>query len=166
MRIVHLDSERGWRGGEAQLLHLAKGLSRRGHHCFVMGQPNSPLIKRTQETCLSAISVKMSNEFSPSAILSIAQFLKRNDIEVIHMHSSRACGLGMVAARISGTPVRIISRRVDFPLKSNPFRKLKYQWGVDRIIAVSNGVRDILIRYGMDPNRIQVIHKGIFPIEK
>ena len=48
-------------------------------------------------------------------------------------------------------------------MRSNPFRKLKYQWGVDRIVAISEGVRNVLIEDGLDPNRIEVIRSGIDP---
>jgi glycosyltransferase involved in cell wall biosynthesis len=163
MRILHLDTERTWRGGEAQLLHLAEGLARRGHFCIVAGQPGSPLLARASEKGLNTEAVAMPSEWSLSAVLSLTRILKRERIQVIHMHASHACTLGGWAARLAGIPVRIISRRVDFSVKGNPFRKLKYQWGVDRIVAISEGVRNVLINDGLDPNRIEVIRSGIDP---
>ncbi|HEY5594473.1 MAG TPA: glycosyltransferase, partial [Nitrospiria bacterium] len=163
LRILHLDTERTWRGGEAQLLHLADGLARRGHFCIVAGQPNSPLLSRAAEKGLKTEAVAMPSEWSLSAVWTLARVLKRERIQVIHMHTSHACTLGGWAARLSRVPVRIISRRVDFSVRSNPFRKLKYQWGVDRIVAISEGVRNVLIGDGLDPNRIEVIRSGIDP---
>jgi L-malate glycosyltransferase len=163
MRILHLDTERTWRGGEAQLLHLAAGLAGRGHVCIVTGPPDSPLLKRVEEKGLKTEAVSMPTEWSPSATWRIARILKRERIDVIHMHTSHACTLGGWAARLAGVPVRIVSRRVDFSVRSNPFRKLKYQWGVDRIVAISEGVRDVLIKDGLDPARIEVIRSGIDP---
>jgi L-malate glycosyltransferase len=163
LRILHLDTERTWRGGEAQLLHLAVGLAGRGHFCVVAGQPAAPLLKRAAEKGLRTEAVSMPSEWSLSAAWAIARVLKRERIDVIHMHTSHACTLGGWAARMAGVPVRIISRRVDFSVRSNPFRKLKYQWGVDRIVAISGGVRDVLINDGLDPDRIEVIRSGIDP---
>lgn len=163
LRILHLDTERTWRGGEAQLLHLAEGLSRRGHVCIVAGQPASPLLERAAEKGLKTVAVTMPSEWSLSAVLFLARILKRERVQVIHMHASHACTLGGWAARLAGVPVRIISRRVDFSVRSNPFRRLKYQWGVDRIVAISEGVRSVLIGDGLDPNRIEVIRSGIDP---
>jgi glycosyltransferase involved in cell wall biosynthesis len=105
----------------------------------------------------------MPTEWSFSAVWTLARILRREGIQVIHMHTSHACTLGGWAARLSRTPVRIISRRVDFSVRSNPLRKLKYQWGVDRIVAISDGVRKVLIEDGLDPNRIVVIRSGIDP---
>lgn len=163
MRILHLDTERVWRGGEAQLLHLAEGLAGRGHFCVVAGQPAAPLLKRAADKGLRTEAVSMPSEWSPSAVWAISRVLKRERIDVIHMHASHACTLGGWAARMAGVPVRIISRRVDFSVRANPFRKIKYQWGVDRIIAISKGVRDVLIKDGLDPDRIEVIRSGIDP---
>jgi len=163
LRILHLDTERTWRGGEAQLLHLAEGLARRGHFCIVAGQPGSPLLARAAQKGLKTEPVAMSSEWSLSAVRLLSRILKRERIQVIHMHTSHACTLGGWAARLAGVPVRIISRRVDFSVRSNPFRRLKYQWGVDRIVAISEGVRAVLIGDGLDPARIEVIRSGIDP---
>ena len=163
MHILHLDTERTWRGGEAQLLHLAEGLARRGHRCIVAGPPGSPLLSRAAEKGLKTEAVTMPSEWSLSAVLALTRVLKRERIQVIHMHSSHACTLGGWAARLAGTPVRIISRRVDFSVRSNPLRKFKYQWGVDRIVAISEGVRNVLVADGLDPGRIAVIRSGIDP---
>ncbi|MBI3812202.1 MAG: glycosyltransferase [Nitrospirae bacterium] len=163
LRILHLDTERTWRGGEAQLLHLAEGLARRGHFCIVAGQPDSPLLKRAAEKGLKTEAVAMPSEWSLSAVLSLTRILKRERVQVLHMHTSHACTLGGWAARLAGVPVRIISRRVDFSVRSNPFRRLKYQWGVDCIVAISEGVRSVLIGDGLDPDRIEVIRSGIDP---
>jgi glycosyltransferase involved in cell wall biosynthesis len=105
----------------------------------------------------------MPSEWNLPAVWTLARLLKRERIQVIHMHSSHASTLGGWAARLAKIPVRIISRRVDFSVRSNPLRKVKYQWGVDRIVAISEGVRKVLIEDGLDPNRIVVIRSGIDP---
>jgi glycosyltransferase involved in cell wall biosynthesis len=107
--------------------------------------------------------VAMPSEWSLSAVWTLAGILKRERIQVIHMHTSHACTLGGWAARLAGVPARVISRRVDFSVRSNPFRKVKYQWGVDRIVAISEGVRNVLAADGLDPDRIEVVRSGIDP---
>ena len=163
MRILHLNTEHTWRGGEAQLLHLAEGLSRRGKSCLVVGQPDSEILKRARDKGLETEAIPMPSEWSLTAVLRLRRILKKKRIQIIHMHTSHACALGGWAARLARVPVRVISRRVDFSVRSNPLRHLKYGWGVDRIIAISKGVRDVLIRDGLNPNRIEVIHSGINP---
>ena len=113
LRILHLDTERTWRGGEAQLLHLAEGLTRRGHFCVVACPPGSPLLSRAAEKGLMTEGVAMPSEWSLSAVWTLAGILKRERVQVIHMHTSHACTLGGWAARLAGVPARVISRRVD-----------------------------------------------------
>ncbi|HEY5649353.1 MAG TPA: glycosyltransferase family 4 protein [Nitrospiria bacterium] len=161
MNILHLDTERTWRGGEAQVLHLAAGLADRGHRSVVAGQPGSPLLVRAAEKGLLTEAVLMPSEWSLRAVLAIGRLIKKHGIQVIHMHSSHACTLGGWAGRLNRVQVRVISRRVDFSLRSNPLRRLKYQWGIDRILAISEGVKRVLVGDGLDPDKIDIVHSGI-----
>jgi glycosyltransferase involved in cell wall biosynthesis len=54
-----------------------------------------------------------------------------------------------------------VTRRVDFPIIKNAFGKLKYRWGVDRYIAISNAIKQIMVAQGVAPDRIAVVHSGI-----
>jgi L-malate glycosyltransferase len=130
---------------------------------MVAGPPASPLLSRASERGLRVEPVAMSSEWSLGAVWTVRDILKRERMQVIHMHSSHACTLGGWAARLARVPARVISRRVDFSTRSNPFRRLKYQWGIDRIIAISEGVKRVLIDDGLDPDRIEVIRSGIDP---
>ena len=58
----------------------------------------------------------------------------------------------------------IVSRRVDFSIYRHSFFGLngrKYRRGVDRIIAVSDAVRNVLVRDGLDPAQITVVRDAI-----
>lgn len=165
LRVVHIDTERTWRGGEAQLLHLAKGLSQRGHRQWIVGQPGSPLLERAGEEGLETVALKMSSEFSLTAIWRLARLFEEHRIQVIHMHTSHSVMLAGLAARWAGVPVRVMSRRVDFTrfhpsatTSGNPFRRFKYRWNTDRIIAISKGVHNALVQDGIDPARVVVIY--------
>jgi len=67
-----------------------------------------------------------------------------------------------VAARRSGAKC-IVSRRVDFPIGKGLFSGLKYRYGVDRYIAISRAVKDVMTRGGVAAERIAVVHSGIDP---
>ena len=56
------------RGGEAQMLHLARGLKGRGHQQWIVGQPTSPIIKNAGAEGLEAFALNMSSEFSAGAV--------------------------------------------------------------------------------------------------
>jgi glycosyltransferase involved in cell wall biosynthesis len=80
---------------------------------------------------------------------------------VLHWHAARAHALGAVAARLAPGPVRILSRRVDFPVRGNLGSRLLYADPADLILAISDGVREALERSGVRPGRIRVVPSGI-----
>src|SRR5215207_2040332 len=49
LRVLHVDTERGWRGGERQTLWLAQELARRGHLSIVAARLGEPLSARATE---------------------------------------------------------------------------------------------------------------------
>jgi glycosyltransferase involved in cell wall biosynthesis len=55
----------------------------------------------------------------------------------------------------------VVSRRVDFPVGRHGFGALKYRHGVDIFLAISNGVRDVLVECGVDEKKIRLVPSGI-----
>lgn len=161
MRIVHLNSERGWRGGEAQLFLLAKDLRKRKHEQWIVGHSDGSLLEEAHKNEFHTYGLNLSFEFDPVSIWKLASILKKHKIEVLHMHTPRSVTIGGIASKIANVKVNIISRRVDFSLRNNLLRKIKYQWGVDRIIAISHAINRILISDGIRPEMIDVIQDGI-----
>jgi glycosyltransferase involved in cell wall biosynthesis len=60
----------------------------------------------------------------------------------------------------------VVARRVDFSIYRNSFlglNGLKYRHGVDRFIAVSGAVRDLLVRDGIGEAMVSVVRSGVDP---
>src|SRR6185503_19196496 len=57
----------------------------------------------------------------------------------------------------------VVSRRVDFTIYRNALRLswLKYRFGVDRYIAISEGVRAQMAKDGIPAANIRVVHSGV-----
>src|SRR5262249_2197120 len=56
---------------------------------------------------------------------------------------------------------RIVTRHVAFAPKHPWVHRIKYQLTCHGIIAVSNAVRDVLLRAGVPGSKIEVIHTGV-----
>jgi glycosyltransferase involved in cell wall biosynthesis len=168
LSLFHIDAGKEWRGGQRQSLFLARVLKRRGLPFFFVVQPDSPLHQKAQEEELSVIPLRIRSEFDLSAVLRLARAMRRQKCLLAHFHDAHSVSVGSMAASLARVPYRVISRRVDFPLKKNYFSQRKYRKNVDAIIAISDGVREVLIEGGIDPNRITVIPSGIdfSPYEK
>jgi len=154
--ILHIDSEKSWRGGQQQVLYLLQGLQATALKNILVCPPASVLEKRARAANLSVVPVKMRGEWDLIAVRKLKKIVKENSVDIVHMHSSRAHSLGFWAVRDLDCKT-IVSRRLDFHIRKNFYSKLKYR-SVDKIIAVSQAVKDVLVSDGIDKEKIDVIH--------
>jgi len=161
LRLFQVDAGKEWRGGQRQSFLLAKEIQKKGYPLEFVVQPNSPLHKKSLEANLSVTPIKIRSEFDLAAALRLARVMKRKNGVLVHFHDAHSLAAGSYAASLAKVPIRIISRRVDFALNKNPFSQRKYKNGVDSIIAVSQGVKKVLITSGIDSRVIEVVRSGI-----
>jgi glycosyltransferase involved in cell wall biosynthesis len=158
MRILHIDTERGWRGGERQALWLAEALRRRGHDVIVAARPNEPLATRAAASGLRVFASAPAFESDPRAVLQLRRLIRDGGIDIVHTHTGHAAGLGALATVGTDTPL-VVARRVDFPLRRNVVTRWKYRRaGV--IVAISQAVADVIARSGIDPDKIAIVTDG------
>ncbi|MCA8922983.1 MAG: glycosyltransferase family 4 protein [Planctomycetes bacterium] len=166
LRILHLNTEPTWRGGEQQLLYLLDGLAERGVASELVSQPGSPMTERALARGHVVHELRMHGEADPLAILRLRGIMKRGYFSFAHAHTSHAHTLGAVAAASLGRrrPRMIVARRVDFSIFRRSFfglNHLKYLHGVDRYITVSEAIKRVLIADGVPAAKIECVHSGI-----
>lgn len=161
MRLFQVDAGKEWRGGQRQSLLLAKEIHKKGYPLELVVQPDSPLHKKALEASLPVTAIKIRNEFDLLAAFRLAWVMKKKNGVLVHFHDAHSLSAGSYAASLAKVPIRVISRRVDFALNKNPFSKRKYKKGVDSIIAVSLGVKKVLVDSGVDSQLIDVVPDGI-----
>lgn len=159
LRICHLDTERSWRGGEQQLLYLAKGLRAGGDLNVIACRRSSALADRARSEGLELLPVRPWMEWAPLSALGLRRALIRKGIQILHAHTAHAAALGALATLRTGIPL-IVSRRVDFHLSKNPFTRWKYRCAA-KILAVSAAIRGVLIEDGIPAGKIAVVRSGI-----
>jgi glycosyltransferase involved in cell wall biosynthesis len=158
-RVLHVDTERGWRGGERQALWLARELVRQGHRSIVAARAGEPLAERGTEQSLQVVQCNPRFEFDPAAAIRLRREIEKHDIGIVHAHTAHAVAIGALAT--IGTPVPlVVARRVDFALRSNIGTRWKYGRAA-AIIAISHAVARILERGGIAPSRIHVVPDGV-----
>lgn len=163
MKILHLDSEKTWRGGQAQVFYLACGLKERGHQIAIACPEEGPLFRKCRLAGLITYPVKMRGEWDIASAWQIARLIRKEKPQIIHIHSAAAHTLAQIAwiFRFSSRPKVVLSRRVDFHIRKNPISYVKYRFRIERIVAVSSGVKQVLIEDGLANEKITVIHDGI-----
>ena len=161
MSLFQIDAGKEWRGGQRQSLLLAKELNRRGLPFFFVVHPKGPLHQKALEAQIPVLPLKIRNDFDIAAMLRLAWAMKRKKCLLAHFHDAHSVAVGSVAASLAKVPLRIINRRVDFPIKKSYFSQRKYKKNINAIIAVSEGVKKVLMEGGLDPENIEVIPDGI-----
>ena len=163
---LHINTERTWRGGERQTLLLARGLRDRGHIAEVVCPPGSPLGERARECGLTTHEMPLRGELNPRAISRIRRLYRERAVDIVQMHTSHAHTLGVLARFGRKRPRTVVARRVDYSIHRSGtpgFTRLKYGHGVDRYIAISRAIHDVLIDDGIPAERISVVHSGVVP---
>ncbi len=161
MSLFHIDAGREWRGGQRQSLLLVRELVRKGYPVEFVVQPGSPLHEKAAAENLPVWPLRMRSEAGLIASARLALRMRRKACVLAHFHDAHAAAIGARAARWAKVPLRVIARRVDFPLKKNAFSRRKYTRNVDAVIAISDGVKKVLVQGGVEPARISVVPSGI-----
>ena len=163
---LHINTERTWRGGERQTLLLATGLRDRGHVAEIVCPPGAPLGERARAEGLTTHEFSLRGELNLRAIARLRRLYRRRDADIVQMHTSHAHTLGVLARFGRRRPRTIVARRVDYSIHRSGtpgFTRLKYGHGVDRYIAISEAIGEVLVSDGIDRDRISVVHSGVVP---
>lgn len=163
MRVMHVDTERTWRGGEQQVHYLATGLVKRGVEVTLVCQQGSALAQEARASGLEVRELRMRGETDVPAALRIRHWFKQGHYDLLHMHTSHAHSLGVIASIFGGIPRLVVSRRVDFLPQGNPFSRFKYRYHRLHFITVSRIISEILMDAGVPRERIDVVLSGIDP---
>jgi L-malate glycosyltransferase len=155
--ILHINTAKTWRGGEQQMVMLVKGLTARGHNNFVACQPGSVLAEKLTKDDAKVIHLPMRGEWDLFAVVRLAKIIKNHKIQIIHTHTAHAHTLGALAAKVNLACKVVVSRRVDFHVHS----LIKYKAGIDKIIAVSEGIKQVLLQDGVPTGNITVVRDGV-----
>jgi L-malate glycosyltransferase len=163
MKILHVNTEKTWRGGEQQTLYLMQLLKQRGFFGHLVCQPDSPMAQKALEAGLEVFPVPMHGEADPMACYRIRNLIRKFQYDILHSHTSHAHTLAFLASIGCGI-CRLVTRRVDFSIFRHSFLHLsglKYRRMADHYIAISRKIKDVMIADGVAAERIFVVHSGV-----
>ena len=162
MKVLHLSSEKTWRGGEQQIAYLIDELQKYDVQNYVACRTNSAFEKHCKEYQIEHISIPFANNFDINSAFQIKNFCKYMKIDIIHMHSSRSHTLAVIASLLGANVNLILSRRVDFPSAGNWLSKFKYNYsGIKKILCVSDKIKEVISPIIKNKNKLEVIYSGI-----
>jgi len=157
-RILHVDAGRSWRGGQRQVFLLATGLRDLGFRTLVVAPSGSPLIKRAERAGLPTYRLTLRGEWDIRSARELRAVAKEWGADVIHAHDARSHSIARLALLGRRKTRLVVTRRVAFTPKNV---RLKYRHGIDAFIAISNAVRQVMVKAGVPSDRIEVIYSGL-----
>ena len=153
-RIIHVASGREWRGGQRQVLLLARGLAGVPKiDSAVMTGRGTLLAERLRHAGVTVQEVPWGPGLDPRVVVRLIGALDPGTI--VHVHDSHAHALADVAARWRHTPLVVTRRDIPRIRSHRRYRRAA------AVIAISAAVRQRLVDAGVDANRIHVVPDGI-----
>ncbi|MGH7836732.1 MAG: glycosyltransferase family 4 protein, partial [Candidatus Binataceae bacterium] len=87
LRVAGVDPERGFSGGETQVLGLTLELRRRGHRAEILCDPDGELWRRACAEGLVCHPLRVRNSVDVAAGMRLRTLLAREAYDVVHFHT-------------------------------------------------------------------------------
>jgi glycosyltransferase involved in cell wall biosynthesis len=158
VKVLFVDLETEWRGGQNQALLLLKALNARGDTMELVATRGSALAKRANSRRIKVHQV-LRQEPRLAAALKIFNLTRDGSFDVVHANEAH----GVTAAWLAGAQRHagyIISRRVGFPIGKSRMAQARYQ-SAAKIVAISNWVAQRLVESGAPKDKLTVVYEGV-----
>jgi glycosyltransferase involved in cell wall biosynthesis len=158
LRVLGVDPELGFAGGETQVLGLTVGLLRDGHDAELACDPRGKLYERARGRGVECHPLSIRNALDFAAGMRLRNILSRSDYDVVHFHTSRAHAMAPFARGRAGA--LIVTRRMDYR-PNRLFAPYLFNRAVDAVAAISGRVAESLSEAGVTRDHIRIIPSGV-----
>jgi glycosyltransferase involved in cell wall biosynthesis len=168
VKILHLISSTGLYGAERVALDLCKSLKRYGCESIIgviknSHNPHVEVADEARKNSIDAVIFPCEGQLDVKLILRIRKYASENQINLVHCHGYKSNFYGLFACP------------KDIPIVATNHNWLASHWRLrayrrfdsllircfTRIIAVSEGVMEEMLKYGVPKEKIRVIDNGI-----
>jgi len=158
MKILFVDLEREWRGGQSQAFLTLRGLREKKHDVELLAARNSPLAQRvaafgTRVHGVSRAGLRLRASAALHRLLALGKF------ELVHLNEPHAVTAAWIAGANKHVPV-LFSRRIGFPLQKNWVSRRKYR-DVYRFLPNCQDVAQSLLDAGITAERMSIVKEGV-----
>jgi L-malate glycosyltransferase len=161
MNILFLTFQGDIAGSTNSISYLAKGLAQRGHNIYLGCRKESLLYKMAEGTTVMRIPMVFKSRFDLQNIRHIRKIVREHNIQIINAQSSWDRYNSILSRWLYRLPVKLVHTRRQISESMGGFiQNWLYVNGTDKIVAVSNGVRNSLIKNKIPAGHIHVIYNG------
>jgi glycosyltransferase involved in cell wall biosynthesis len=158
LRIAGVDPERGFAGGETQVLGLTLALRAMGHRADLICDPAGRLWERAQAAGVACHALRIRNSVDFAAGMRLRSILRREHFDIVHFHTARAHAMAPFARGNAGALV--VTRRMDYR-PNRMFAPYLYNHAVDGVAAISAEVAGSLVSARVPRERVTIISSGV-----
>lgn len=164
MKILYLINFAGKAGTEKYVENLVRIFSAAGHECHLAYNVPGELSEKLAARGVPELRLNMERSNALKAAKQLAKYCADHGIEVIHAQYPRENIVALLSLRYNSAPRVVYTNHLTL-YTGRLWRILNHIFTPrdHKIIAVCNAGRDIMIRNGVCPDRIEVIYNGVEP---
>jgi len=169
MRILHLISSVGLFGAERIALELSKSLKKTNYCEPIIGvirnvyNPHEEMLEEARRNNISYAVFQCRSQLDLKLAFSIREYIKKNKIDIIHCHGYKSNFYGLLASKGQIPSVTTNHNWLTAHWRLKIYCILDSLWirFFDRIVAVSNEIKEDMLKYKIPEKKIRVIDNGI-----
>ena len=162
MKILQVNFEKGWRGGERQTLYCMRAFRDAGHEVSLLARDDQPLAQAARQENFTVVTRQRPFEQ--------AVYLLRHarDVDIVHVQTAGALTWAALTRSFFGKARLVFTRRTSLPVKPNrQWRTLRKWRKADLFVAISQmaaaeprrlGLDPVLISSAIEPRQINTAH--------
>lgn len=162
-KVLHLDSESTWRGGENQIRLLLQAVQNESWQWHLAAPPGSEAIARMSHLA-QTFAVPMRGARILTAAFAVARYVRQHGIQLLDCQSGRAHNLGLFVKKLCPHVKLVVHRRVDYPPAPGYWHRQKYVHpSIDRFVCISSAIQKILAEFGVPPAKLTTVRSAVDP---
>ena len=144
MKILQINMEKGWRGGEAQTLLSMEQFRKAGHDVELLARTGQTLAQRAKESGFKVHTYKEASTISLFFLLA-----KAKKYDIIHCQTANSLTWASLLKWCFNAKL-VYTRRTSFPIKSHKEKTTKKKWSTtDFFAGVTHSSMNEAIRLGV-----------------
>jgi len=164
LKVLHLLNYPGRGGTERYILSLAEKLHNKSCKFYLGYSKGGPMLEQARKLGIKAINIPMRSPYDFKAAAKVKEVCEKFSIDVIHTHFLRENYVS-IFSRLAGNRTALVNTH-HMLAEKNMLLRLSNRLLTrldDKITAVSDAVRERMIREGISPSKIEVIYNGVDP---
>ena len=157
MKVFIINTSGAWGGIESHSVILAKALIGMGHEVLVGCRPGSRTHHNAIDNKLSIVPMTVTNALDVGFVRKTADIIRSQHVDVVVANLGKEYWPVTVAGKLGGAKVVLFRHQLDPVKRITSWLMTHY---VDKVIAVTDAVQQVLVRSGVPDNKSVVIYPG------